>query len=82
MPTIKLPSTINPGHVASFVENVTQASLHERIVEALTVDIPLLWRREFRDATEDDLPKGLLDLAEELEHWCNVEFPEDEEESV
>lgn len=70
----KLPPRRPTDRVNQFVDTLTQSSLEERIAHCLTVDVPELWRREFGDADESDLPKGLIDLIDELEHWCNVEF--------
>lgn len=72
MPT--LPPALPETQVGYFVNAVTQQGLEERIAHCLMVDIPELWRREFRDAEKDDLPKGLVELINELEHWCNVDF--------
>lgn len=76
--TVKLPPTPKQNYINDFVENLTRHSLEERIVEVLTRDIPEIWRREFSDVNENDLPDGLLTLIAELEHWCHVDFGEDE----
>ena len=69
-----LPPALPETQVGYFVGAVTQNSLEERIVQCLMVDIPELWRREFRDADKTDLPEGLVVLIGELEHWCDVDF--------
>ena len=82
MTTPKLPPTRKRTRAQNFVETMTQSSLEERITQCLMVDIPELWRREFSDADENDLPKGLVDLIEELEHCCNLDFEDTEEDAL